>query len=114
VFTRLAAIAAVPVIVLSVQATSPQTPHPNPPPQGGRASVVPLPQAGRVSIAPLPQGGRVTTRISSSLLPGSTATLKSATVAVSQLMSSLPLVVEPPVLPAVPALPLPTSLPHLP
>jgi len=111
---RLVAVATVPVIVLSVQSTSPiQTPHPGPPPQGGRESAAPLPQ-GRESAAPLPQGGRVTTRISSSLLPGSTATLKSGTDAISQLLSSFPLVVKPPVLPTVPALPLPTSVPGLP
>jgi RNA polymerase sigma-70 factor (ECF subfamily) len=114
-FARLVAVAAVPVIVLSVQSTSPiqhavqaapaalQTPHPGPPPQGGRES-----------ISPRPQGGKETAGTSSSLLPGSTATLKSATGTISQLLSSLPLVVKPPVLPSVPALPLPTSVPGLP
>ena len=113
---RLVAVATVPVIVLSVQSTSPMlyAPHHGPPPQGGRESTLPLPQGGRESIPPRPQGVKETAGTLSSLLPGSTATLKSGTDAISQLLSSVPLVVKAPVLPTVPALPLPTSVPGLP
>jgi hypothetical protein len=107
--TRLAAVAAVPLILVSVQSASPtrqlaalaprvlQTPHPDPPPQGGRER------------APSPsQAGRETAGTPGSLLPGSPATLKSAIDTVRRLLRPLPSV--PPVIgtpPALPSIPLP-------
>jgi RNA polymerase sigma-70 factor (ECF subfamily) len=105
---RLAAVAAVPVILVSVQSSSPirqvaqavppalQTPHPGPPPQGGMERTTPLPQVGKE-----------TARMTDSLLPGSTVTLNRAVGTVRQLLGPLPL-------PSVSAVPLPTSVPRLP
>ena len=115
VATRLAAVAAVPLIVVTmntssaipqaasassapaaVSASNVQTPHPNPPPQLGRETVGP-------------------TGIPDSVLPGSTATLNSATDTVGKLLRSLPSVPPVggtlPVTPSVPALPSPPPIP---
>jgi hypothetical protein len=116
--TRLATVAAVPLIIVAVQSSSPSTPHPNPPPQGGREMTAPLLQGGREM--PLLQGGRemsapvlqagkemtqpplnVGKEISGtpdSLVPGSTATLRSAIDVVHQLLGPLPSVPAPPTL----------------
>jgi RNA polymerase sigma-70 factor (ECF subfamily) len=102
VATRLAAVAAVPLIVVTmntssaipqaasassapaaVSASNVQTPHPNPPAQRGRETVGP-------------------TGIPDSVLPGSTATLNSATDTVGKLLRTLP---------SVPALPSPPPIP---
>ena len=113
--TRLAAVAAVPLIVVTmntssaippaasassapaaVSASNVQTPHPNPPPQRGRETVG-------------------TTGIPDSVLPGSTASLNSATDTVGKLLRSLPSVPPVggtlPVTPSVPALPSPPPIP---
>ena len=115
VATRLAAVAAVPLIVVTmntssaipqaasassapaaVSASNVQTPHPNPPAQRGSETVGP-------------------TGIPDSVLPGSTATLNSATDTVGKLLRSLPSVPPVggtlPVTPSVPALPSPPPIP---
>jgi RNA polymerase sigma factor (sigma-70 family) len=131
--TRLATVAVVPLIIVAVQGSSPQTPHPNPPPQGGKEMTAPLLQGGREMSRLLLDGGRERTfggvagaqvKVPSvvtnqdSLVPGSTATLNSAIDTVRQLIGPLPLVPpvvgKPAALPSVPALPLPTSVPGLP
>jgi len=115
VATRLAAVAAVPLIVVTmntssaipqaasassapaaVSASNVQTPHPNPPAQRGSETVGP-------------------TGIPDSVLPGSTAALNSATDTVGKLLRSLPSVPPVggtlPVTPSVPALPSPPPIP---
>ena len=119
---RLAAVATVPLILVSVQsssATAPPAPSsitaPNPASrvfaspfaggQGGGTVALPSPAEGGLA------GG------STGQSPGSTATLKSAVDVVRQLLSPLPavppLVAVPSALPSIPALPLPTSVPVL-
>jgi RNA polymerase sigma-70 factor (ECF subfamily) len=112
---RLAAVAAVPLIVVSMNASSPelqfapaepavvsvpaarealQSPHPNPPPGRGRETLNP-----------------------DSLLPGSAGALSSATDTVSQLLKEVSgkvVIATPAALPSVPALPSPPAIPTVP
>ncbi len=109
---RLAALAAVPLIAISMNASSPV-------PQAAPASAAPpaVSAAGPASVAGAPQtkgggqGGAGT-----SLLPGSTAALNSATDAIGRLLqrplpSVPPSVGKPPALPSVSALPSPPTVP---
>ncbi len=107
--TRLAAAAAVPLILVSMNASSPL-------PQPGSAALPAVSAAGPTSAAgalqtshpnPAPQGARETAGIPNSLLPASTAPLNSALDTVRQLLRPLPtvppVVGEPHALPSVPA-----------
>ena len=98
---RLAVVAAVPLIVVSMNASSPV-------PQGASSSAVP-PPLSQPSSSPLAGEG-----LSGGLVqpPGSTATLNSATDAVGKLLRLLPSV--PPVDGKAPALPSVTALPSPP
>ncbi len=103
--TRLAAVAAVPLIIVSVQSSSP-TPRPAPTvlpavSAAGPAGVT-APNPPRQAF-PSPSGGGQGGG-STAQLPGSAATLNSAIDAVRQLAKPLP---------SVPALPIPTSAPVL-
>ena len=106
---RLATAAAVPLIVaVSMNASSPI-------PQAASASAAPatVSAAGPASVvrgaqSPLPQSGREPLDLGTDL-PGSTATLNSATDAIGRLLSPLPSV--PPVLGKAPALPSVSALP---
>jgi hypothetical protein len=114
---RVAAAVAVPLIVISVNSSSP-VPAASPPPatvsaggphpalpQGGRQT--PGLQTGRETLGGVPNPD--------SLLPGSTSTLNSATNTVDQLLRSLPsvppVVGKTPALPSVSALPSPSVIP---
>jgi RNA polymerase sigma-70 factor (ECF subfamily) len=105
---RLATAAAVPLIVaVSMNASSPI-------PQAAPASAAPA--AGPASVvsgarSPLPQSGREPLDLGTNL-PGSTATLNSATDAIKRLLSPLPS--APPVLGKAPALPSVSALPSPP
>ena len=107
VFVRLAAVATVPLILVSVQSSS-ATLAP------ASSSITAPNTASHVFPSPSVGGQGVGLM---ALPPGSTATLKSAIDAVHQLVRPSPLVPPvvsvPPVLPSVPALPLPTSVPGL-
>jgi RNA polymerase sigma-70 factor (ECF subfamily) len=105
---RLATAAAVPLIVaVSMNASSPI-------PQAAPASAAPA--AGPASVvsgaqSPLPQSGREPLDLGTNL-PGSTATLNSATDSIKRLLSPLPS--APPVLGKAPALPSVSALPSPP
>jgi RNA polymerase sigma-70 factor (ECF subfamily) len=105
---RLATAAAVPLIVaVSMNASSPT-------PQAASAPAAPatVSGAGPPSVqSPLPQSGREPLDLGTNL-PGSTATLNSATDAIKRLLSPLPSV--PPVLGKAPALPSVSALPSPP
>jgi len=124
--TRLAAAAAVPLILISVQSSSaPRRPAPVGPATvsvaapavagGSRSAPGALGGAGKLVGVPLGQPLPGVAPNPESLLPGSTATLNAATDAVRQLLKSVPSV--PPVLsnpaplPSVPALPSPPAIP---
>ena len=122
VFARLAAVATVPLILVSVQSSSaPSPPAPSSITAPNPASrVFPSPfgtgQGGGTVALPSPAGGGQGEGLTAQP-PGSTATIKSAVDTVRQLLSPLPAVLPvvgvPSVLPSVPALPLPTSVPGL-
>ncbi|HEV3262681.1 MAG TPA: sigma-70 family RNA polymerase sigma factor [Gemmataceae bacterium] len=115
---RLAAVAALPVIVVSMNASSPIPP-------AASSSTAPnaISAPGRAPAAAAPGGsgalpGQVPGVLPNpdSVLPGSTATLNPATDAVDRLLqrplpSVPPVVSKPPVLPSVPALPSPPAIP---
>jgi RNA polymerase sigma-70 factor (ECF subfamily) len=111
---RIAAVAAVPLIVVSMNASSPKLPA-----ASSSAAPAAISAAGPASVAgpaqnliPSPVGGG---QGSGELVPGSTAALNSATDAVGRLLRSLPsvppVVSKPPVLPSVSALPSPPPIP---
>lgn len=114
---RLAAVAALPLIVVSMNASSPS-------PQAASASAAPAPisagppsqtDAPKTKLVPLPFGGGQ----GGGLLPGSTGTLNSATDAIGRLLQSPvptvpPVLGKPPALPSPPALPPPATTPGVP
>ena len=123
---RVAAVAAVPLILVSVQSSSSprQLVQPGPAPASvARSTSIPAPdpaspvfpseggQVGASAASALPAKVPIVVAHPDSLVPGSTATLKSAVDAVRQLLSPLPsvspVVTLPPVLPSVPTLPSP-------
>ena len=122
VFARLAAVATVPLILVSVQsssATAPPVPSPIAAPNSA-SRVIPSPfgggQTGGTVALPAPVGGGLVGGLTAQP-PGSTAALKSAVETVRQLLTPLPSVLPvvgvPTVLPSIPPVPLPTSVPGL-
>jgi RNA polymerase sigma-70 factor (ECF subfamily) len=111
---RLAAVAAVPLIVVCMNASSPQ-------PQfvPAEPAVVSVPAASEASENPhpaLPQRGRASLN-PESLLPGSAGALNSATDTISQLLKQVSgkvVIATPAVSPSVPALPSPPAIPTVP
>jgi RNA polymerase sigma-70 factor (ECF subfamily) len=122
--TRLAAVAAVPLILISVQGSSPARDSADRGPAAVARAAPTVAQGSRTAsrgsggaseVAGAPQGLPGAVPNPDSVLPGSTATLNSATNGIRQLLRLLPSVppvlVSPTLLPSVSAVPSPPAIP---
>ena len=113
---RIAAVAAVPLIVVAMNSSSPDSTSPERQAAPAPPAAVSVPAAGVVPSVPSVNASGVSGTVQG-LVPGSTGALNSATDTVNQLLNQVlgkVVIATPSALPSVPALPSPSAIPGVP